>query len=43
MEHFKKTTVCFNLKEANWSLTKKKEKLTESLHLTGGNDKKVEL
>ena len=31
--------ICFNLKEAIWSLTKqknkdKKEKLTESLHLT---------
>ena len=37
---FKNTTICFNWKEAIWSLTKKKkqgdkkEKLTESLHLT---------
>ena len=34
----KNTTICFNWKEAIWSLTKKKEKkkekLTESLHLT---------
>ena len=39
--HFKTTTICFNWKEAIWSLTKKKEdkkttkkKLPESLHLT---------
>ena len=38
-EHFRNTTesVCFNWKEAAWSLTKKKEnkkeKLTQSLHL----------
>ena len=39
--YFKNTTICFNWKEAIWSLTEKKEniignkkeKLTESLHL----------
>ena len=38
-DYFKNTMICFNWKEAIWSLTKKKtrnkkEKLTESLHLT---------